>query len=415
MLNGRSDGTPIGRPWIELTYLVLLIVALPRLALAQDTSVAPSFLIDPSPRSSSMGGASGAVFWGEPDSWANPAMLGLGSGLQYSWSEAALTPAVPNRAHDRIRSLTLEGGGLGLELAGTPALLRGSTYDGQLLVGYDTNLNLLGYFTYAESVEAVAGGIAILRAAESLAYTTGWFRMPQLSRYGEVSLGWRSKQVSSGYFVDHVTVHDVGWLLRLTPYNAMDGAGFVHWPTLDRRASLRIDLAYGRSTQNSGNGSLFTWSTTQVEPIPELDRKGLATRVSLGCSRDESLSWRDGQLGWILDFISPSATLGYARDWIVPSRQDPSTAVTATGPTVNRSGWEITLADVFSYRWGRIEDPDAGVNGSTSGFGVGVGYRRTCGIRYDWATVPRQTGSSSTRQEGIMVYLDPLAVWRGLR
>jgi len=389
------------------------LLVFPSPARAQETAVATSFLVDPSPRSSAMGGASAAVFWDDPSPWSNPALLGLGLGIRYRWSEADLSSAVPSRSTHRARNLTVEYGGLGLDVRGTPALLRGPALDGDLLIGFDEDLNLLGYFSYAESVSSVAGGVALLRTAETLARLSRWFGVPALSRYGDFSVGWSSKSIRSGYMPRRVTLHDLGGLVRITPYDAIDRSGL--WPSLDRRVSLRLDVAHGRSSQNQGRGTLFSWSSVRVEPIPELARRGWAGRVTAALPAASQQILRQGRFSWILDFVEPSASLGASWDRIESTRYDRSTATTTVGPVIHRSGWEASLGNTFAYRWGRIDDPDAGVTGSTSGFSVRLAYRGLCGLQYEWARVPREPNRSPSRHEGLVAHLDPLALWRGLR
>lgn len=396
-----------------LSVLVLIITwGAVRPGLAQDTSVATSFLIDPSPRSAAMGGASGAVFWGgDSNEWANPALLGSRDGIRYQWSEATLSAEIPSDEHVRSRRLVLAYGGIGLCIAGAPIDgLGGARFDGRLLLGFDNNLNFLGYFSYAESVEAVAGGVSLLTATERFGALTHWFRLPGISRYGDLSLGWGAKQISSGYTPRHVILHDVGGLLRLTPYNSLERAGL--WAPLDRRVSLRLDLAYGYSRLNEGNGTLFSWEAGRVEPVPELARRGLAARAILGIPRATVQSLAGGRFGWLLNFISPSISLGGGWDRIRPTRREISTGTRSIGPMIRRSGWEVSLANVFSVRGGRIDDPDAGIQGTTSGFSLGIECVDVGGFRFDRASVPREPGRSRVGQEGFAAYVDPVGLWK---
>jgi len=369
-------------------------------------------MIDPSVTAAGMGGASGAVFWEKSSGWANPALVGMQRGVCYAWSEANLTGKVPSDEHLRARRLMLGYSGIGVCFGGEPVDgLGGTRLDGRLLIGYDDDLNLIGYFSYAESVTTVTAGISLVEAAENIAGATR-VRVPRLSRYGDIALGWGSKRISSGYFPRHVTLHDVGGLLRVTPYNSIETSGML--PSLDRVVALRLDLAFARSTQNKGTGTLFSWDHLSVQPIPELSRRSWATRAVVALPREKEHSLRNGAFGWLLAFVSPSVSFGASWDRIHPTRRDLVTHDRSTGPPVRRSGWELSFANLISLRRGSVDDRDAAIVGKTSGLSIGIDCRGIGGFRFDRAHVPGRGERERVRQEGFVVYMDPVRAWRGV-
>ena len=68
------------------------------------------------------------------------------------------------------------------------------------------------------------------------------------------------------------------------------------------------------------------------------------------------------------------------------------------------SGWELTVANPFSYRWGWVDDPWGQVIGPTRGWGLGLGVGLHGGdfggFRYDEATVPSTIGGHGSNTGG---------------
>ena len=84
---------------------------------------ADEIFVDPSIRSQGMGGASGAVFWGEsPNDWANPALLGYRRGFQYEFAELDNG----SLGHVSFGHVTVGFQGLAVSFAGRPFGFGGS-------------------------------------------------------------------------------------------------------------------------------------------------------------------------------------------------------------------------------------------------------------------------------------------------
>ncbi len=381
---------------------------------AQSTGVAPSVATDPSVRSSGLGGASGAVAWGDDlDAWANPALLGFHDGLRFEWSETPIRTTYLNAEQLTSQRWTLGYGGLGLCLGGVPLSTLGrSRLDGPVLLGMDESGSFLGYFTYAESVETFAAGVSLLHAAGTLGDLTRWFRMPEFAQYGELSLGYGGKKLTSSSMPGRVKLRDLGALIRITPYNSIETGG--GWSGLDRRIGLRVDISHGRSTQNGGGGAIFSWDSLRVASVPELTRHSWAARLVISVPRERDRALRQGRLGWVFDFVSPTLSVGGGRDQVEPSRRRVGGAI-SHGEVAHRSGWEISVGNVISWRGGRIDDPDAGVKGSSRGWSAGIQCRGLGGFRVDRSTVPRANSRGRIRQEAFTAFVDPVGIWRRLR
>lgn len=110
-----------GRAAPKLWTGILLVHLASVRATAQAPSGAEAFGLDPSVRAAGMGRASTAVFWGgDPNYWANPALLGHHRGLRF---EGAKTQLVPDLAHDvffRTSRATVAAAGIGFAFAGRP-------------------------------------------------------------------------------------------------------------------------------------------------------------------------------------------------------------------------------------------------------------------------------------------------------
>src|SRR5439155_1706847 len=146
-------------------FMLFSIGGSPRRASAQSESGAQSLLIDPSIRASAMGGASTAVIWGgDPNYWANPALLPYQHGIRYERGRTHLVPDLSPKVSFKTK---------------------------RLLVGY--------------------GDVSIGRTTK----TTDVFLAP-----ASVTLDGRDARAK-------VTTYDSGVLFRATPYNSIDYPGII--------------------------------------------------------------------------------------------------------------------------------------------------------------------------------------------
>jgi len=83
--------------------------------------------------------------------------------------------------------------------------------------------------------------------------------------------------------------------------------------------------------------------------------------------------------------------------------------------SIEQSGFEITLLEVFSLRRGNWKNPDGDIDGDTSGWSVGVELDGLGGFRYDEASRPQATGLDDVDREAWLVHLDVLGIAQRLR
>ena len=149
--------------------------------------------IDASVISAGMAGASTAVFWGgEPNVWANPALLGYYQGIRWQWGETQLVPGLAADVRFSVTRLTLAGAGIGFENAGDPADAGGIELEYGLSEGTDQSGQPTGTFGAYERVDAMGAGVSVGRLIEAIAAMQG-SEAPGIVRHLDVAVGWRRK------------------------------------------------------------------------------------------------------------------------------------------------------------------------------------------------------------------------------
>jgi len=319
------------------------------------------YRFDPPARSRAMGGASGAVFWGDLDGWSNPAVLGLAHGLRYEKE----TTDIPLGFEYEARRSVLGWGGLGIALAGRPfAGMGGLGLTGDLTI--ESSLGPPLILQVDEEVESWSVGASVSNLATTIAEVRGG-RPPAFTRFADLALGIARKDVrgSSDPFVEPAI--DWGLLVRT-------GADFTALAS-----QCRIDLAYGYAMQNADGGG------------DRPHRHGTALRFAID---PPAFSNRRASLA-----LQPLFSLGGAWDRVL---------VTSDGRRIGdeaRLGVEISLANVAFIRFG--EGPRGGV--STSGFGFALPIGHLARVRYDHARTEIGVLPDTTT-DGWSVWLDPIAI-----
>ncbi len=350
--------------------------------------------VDPSLRSAAMGGAGNALFWGgDPDGWANPALLGYQQGLRFESASIDLLGLDAS-----ARSTTLAGGGLGLQLVGRPFDPDG----GQ-------RVDLLFFGKY-QMLESWGVGLSLGSAIASVARLRGG-EPPAFTRWADLAVGFRRKEETfdiglvgtpdpAGGTVEGIyrsMSNDVGALARVTPLDNTRGSDA---PTLP----LRVDLAYGWSVLNANDADTPDPFQPSV-PLTRYSRNGVAVRGTMGVPAGAR-----PRLGpaWLADSFEPLVSLGLAVDW---EHSQLGSIGLQLGREATRSGGELALANVFFLRAGHASD------GSGTRYGIGVGFRAGAfgGFRYDWATVPLGDGIPDEHHTGWTAYFDPFAIYRSTR
>ena len=345
----------------------------------EDVDAAIVLRLDPSAPSRAMGGASGAVFWGDIDGWSNPALLGLARGLRYDYENTDII----GMEYEARRSV-LGWGGLGLALAGRP-------FTGMGGVRLHDDITIEGPFgppiviQLDDQVKSWSVGASLSELATSLAGIRGG-QPPAFVRFADVALGFGQKDLRSygsfsGFDVGPAT--DWGLLVRT-------GSAFTAFAN-----PCRVDLAYGYSVQSANDVAVSGLLGTVHRP----HRHGTAVRLSVD---RPALSTRWPALG-----LQPLLSVGGAWDRVFVTAKDRRVE------DETRLGAEIGLANVAYVRFG--QGPDGSV--STSGYGFALPILALARVRYDRArvSVPDFLDFSDQTTDRWSLWLDPLAIagaWR---
>jgi len=355
--------------------------------------------IDPSVRSSGMGGASNAVFWDHvTNHWGNPALLGYQHGLSYEYGTTKLVPTLADDVEFNTNVLKLGGGGLGFAFSGKPFGAGGVDLDYGESEGTDPSGNPTGTFSSYERVDAWSFGISAARTAESIAMMTG--HDPQSwSRYGDVSFGMTGKHLEISLapgFAGETDASDLGLLVRLSPTEFLPGM----------RDVVGLDLSYGWSDLSFSSDPVV-FPTPPEEEVSEHERRGYAGRIRF--------DWPDmtttlGGPTWIWEGLRPLVSFGMADDHA-------RIGVESSRYETDSNGWELTIANVFSLRGGHYQDLLGDIDGDTDGWGVGIPIGQIAGVRYDFARVPqaRDSDLGELERHSASAWVDVMRIWRSTR
>jgi hypothetical protein len=389
--------------------LLAILFTLPAKAqLSQSGGIVTTF--DPSSRALAMGGAGGAVFWGQdPNYWANPALLGYYNGIGYQHTKQPLVCGLADDVFLEADRFTLAAWGIGLGFSGKPFGKLKLDQGEQLSSG--TGAQDPQSFNSYEEIEAFAAGVSLGRFMQSLSHATGQ-DIPALD-FVDLGFGYTFKDVNVNLAPSSVTqdpggdggsasasTSDRGFFARLTPLNSLDPASGKPFPASLANIGVRLDLAYGKSVQNSKDAELYFVAADQADPIPRLERTGFAGRIALGGGRlFENLG-----LPVLGKLFTPLIQAGIAWDDIEESADGFSS-------TTETSGIEVTVLNVLAFRWGTVKNTDFDLDGDSSGWGLGLEFDRIGGFRYDAATRPQPSGLDDCETDAFTMYLDPLAAW----
>jgi len=380
--------------WVGVTVIVgLACVARP----VQAQGTGRSLDIDLSIRSAGAGGASNAVFWGgDPNHWANPALLGYQRGMVRTWGKTQL---VPDLADDVIlESTRYTFGYAGITLA------FGGRGPGSILLDYGPNEGRdesgtpTGAFAAYERIESWGFGLSLAELIAMTATMSGG-EPPWITRHADVAFGYMNKdirmQLAQAATSASGTGIDVGVLARISPLVYDSGVAPGGLP-------LRVDVAYGWSVINTNDERIVFINEDQASPLTRGQRNGLAARIALGLP-PESRERR--RVGWFMEGLDPLLSVGLSKDW-----EHNSAGGMGSFYDVDRSGVEVAIANVFTWRIGHVSDQTGDIDGMTSGWGLGMRLGRFAGFRYDHAEVPQARGLDDVSRKGYTVFVDPLAL-----
>ena len=406
----------IGRlKWVLAAVLVLL----PGSAFAQNAG-AFSLQIDPSIRAAGMGRASTSVFWDlDPNDWSNPALLGYRRGIQFEHGHTQLVPDLASDVFFDSDRLTLGAYGVGVVLAGKPISGLGRTHlDYGMSEATTEQGEVIGTFHSWEDADAEGIGISLSSLAETVA---GARRVSAWTRFGDVSLGIVKKSVDVELAPAWATgsgqaarakadLYDDGLLLRLTPYNSLDGLG---WSSrLDSMlgpyiGGFRLDVSRGWSALNRTEQRLNYGVMGQSDPLPHVARRGVAVHVAVGLPAALRDALKAQHLGIVARSLTP--LVGWGKAW---DRE--ADRVNPAWGEIKLDGWELTLANVFTLRRGFINDRTGDIIDGTSGWGLGFHIGSSFAFRYDSATIPQAAPLVRVHRRGWMAMIDPLSIWSDL-
>ena len=383
------------------TVGVLLLALMPAAARAQGTGRSMDF--DTSIRSSGMGGASAGVTWGDPNVWGNVASLSRVTGIRWEHSRTQLVPGLATDVWITSNRLLVGASGVGVSLLGIPALQDGVRLDYGTAETTDINGNVTGTFDSFESVNGQAVAVSLPRILDALvSMPAGLQHLPDAL---DVSLGLARKRTHiqlaprslSG--IAEGTTYDLGVQARFSPLWLLPApAG-----SLSPRDFLLLDLGLGYSSQNAMGDKFVFSNAAPAVSAARLHRSGTAARLGL---RVPPLHGVDRLVATLLEGIDPLVAVGYASD-----HDD-------NGPRyrVDHSGYEITIANVYTYRHGTWSDPLGQVDGPTTGWGLGAPLGPWGGFRYDESTMPQARGADlpDVTRKGWTAWFDVVRVWQDL-
>jgi hypothetical protein len=368
-----------------------------------------------------MGYSSDAVWWGiDPDYWANAALLGYYHGVHFDHGRTQLIPSLAPDVYFTTDRVAVGEWGIGVVMVDRP--IRGL---GKARLDYGTWFetdgggNVIDTCQSYENVRVYGLGINVLEIAENILRLTGR-SSPRISRFAELSVGLCSKEAyvflapaseATGFreAAGEVTTHDYGLLLRFTPYNSVSQPGFL--PALDRvvdpLGGIHVSVAYGRSVQNYDEKKICFLDPEDMSPVAKVSRHGWAVQGAIGLPRPVAQAFESHGLGVVAESLMPLISVGTAWDrskMVWPLK----------GTPVETSGWEITLANIYSIRRGRIDDPDGKIHGDTRGWGLGLMIADLGGFRYDSASVPLAEDLGRRERAGYTLFLDPIRIYHRL-
>jgi hypothetical protein len=374
------------------SLVVLLGMGLASTARSQGTG--RSLDIDPSVRAAGMGLASNAVFWDlGTNHWGNPALLGDQRGIAYEWGRTQLVPGLATDVDFTTNVLKVGGAGLGVAFSGKPFGVGGLHLSYGESEGTDPSGNPTGTF---ESFEQACPSLAqSARAGQKVAELMG-HDPADVSRYGDVSsASWQEARDELGPMGSGGTnAHELGVLVRFSPTQ------FI--PTV--RDVFGLDFSYGRSNLSDGNPTVsFPGEDTATE-VSQHERRGLAMRGTLDWP---AMSARMGGPAWLWKGLHPLLSVAHA--------DDHSLIGTSTSKyDTDGDGWEVTVANVYSWRTGHYQDPLGAIEGDTRGWSVGLPIGGLAGVRYDFARFPqaKTSGLPDLERHAVTAWIDALQVWR---
>ena len=380
-------------PVLRVSSTVVLLLTLCALS-----SPVPAQVVDPSVQSAGMGGASVAAFWlDQPNVYINPALAGFQRGVTYSYGTTEIPVNLPFlfSAPDikfQTHQILVGARGVGLEITGKPIESLG-----RLRADYgptevtDIDGNVIGEANVIEDIRTLAIGVDVIALIASFQEASSGEPAPIRNRLS-VAFGhaWKNQNIryepDFGFEESEEDVKDIGALVR---FAALDQIGSTLGEA-SQDTKLRLEVAGAYSEQNWDEGF-------------GLKHYGASVRLTIAPPTSGE--------GWLADFGSPSIGLGLLWTGVDEGSVE----------NTNLFGAEATVYDILYLRGGLVDenfsdsfpglddfrDPEPSFGG-----GVKLHYRKTIGVRFDYARFPFGILGGEVDRFQASVFLDPVRIWK---
>lgn len=171
---------------------------------------------------------------------------------------------------------------------------------------------------------------------------------------------------------------------------------------------LLFDLGWGRSVLNANDEQFRFLNEDVSSPPTRMKRSGFSARVGARLPRPLVVHG----LSPLWPALSPQLTIGYASD-----HEDNDAGGTGRYRyEVDRDGFEVSLANIFTWRRGYVEDRKGEIIGDTHGWGIGLPLGPWALLRMDRATIPqaRNSGLPDVKRSGWYAWVDPIRIYEDL-
>lgn len=351
--------------------------------------------IETSIRSAAMAGAGAAVFWGEPDVWANPATLAGLRGVSWVQGHTNLSPSFSNDIVFDSQQLLIGGAGVGASLMGQP-------FTGLGKARFDSGPITLGgtpvdpqTFSLFEETQSFGLAISPLRLLDALRAD----RDPdhaRLTDVGELAFGYQTERTHAGFepslsggTFGEGESDDWGVSGRLA-------LGRLWWPA----APLRLDLAaaYSDLNQVKESGGSFAGPPTRFR------RGAVALHAAERPPAERASPPASSPWWWPAGVPRFTATLAYDHDLRTELAFDRESEV-------DHVGLEAELLQLLALRVGYLSDPERNIRAVAYGGGVTLPVGPWGRAGYQYASEPLAEGLKPRFRQGFFVWVDPARIW----
>jgi hypothetical protein len=384
-------------------HLVVIVASL-AVVLTSSTAhaqgAAASLVYPQSIRSAGMGGAGEAVSWGgDLDTWANPALMGYQTGARYTRGMTQLVPGLSSDVAFTSERFAAGIGGLGWT-RGRADLDYGTS------TGTDPLGNPTGTFRSWEHSRFTGWGVSASRLIRGLREIHDQDRglLARATEVADVAFGMTRKKIGIQFVPPEAEARASDWGVLLS----------VRLPRGQRLGALPCDagLAWGTSVLDYDDPTVTFLNEDVMAPFMRMRRGGWAAHAAVGLP-EHSRGALERVLGtWLGASFDRALSLSLAGD-----HERNTWGAGVGGYDVSRNGQELVLADVFHLRRGHVVDRTGEIDGTTTGWGVGLSVAGVVGYRYDEATVPQSSSSGlpDVKRHGWTAFIDPLALLGRLR